>query len=300
MQVKEAAAAYSFLWSPKKPSPEEGESGRWSRKELVEFVDGFDKNGRAEEPWQCSAYAAKQIKHGDRAYLLQSGKQRGILGRGQVEGEPEKSGKTWQVKIQFRRERGDVLWKPDVHLPVDKEIIPRQSGWPLSSDDICKFDSIIAEFTRLNGNSGTQLYEDALDEESQENIARLKKLMEQWTRPDQQEFRKQMLASYKGTCAVTKCVTSAALQAAHICAQKGADDNRPSNGILLRSDIHALFDAFLITLSEDGTRMEVSRELEDDQSYKFLQAAYVTRPDHTPPSLENVLEHRKRFLERQK
>jgi putative restriction endonuclease len=137
-----------------------------------------------------------------------------------------------------------------------------------------------------------------VDEAAQE-IVRLKRLIEQATRPDQRAFSETIRRNYRRRCAVTDCVTPAALEAAHIRVQRGVDDNSPTNGVLLRSDIHALFDRLLITLSEDGTRMEVSPEL-TDQSYAFLRTAVVTRPDQEPPTAANIREHRNRFFERQK
>src|ERR1700687_6166916 len=141
MQVKKAVAedadSYIFLWSPKKLSPEKAKLGNWDRKILMEFVDGFDKTGVAETPWRCFKY--EQIRPGNRAYLLQSGKQRGLLGRGYIAEKPKKFEKEKRVLIRFERERGDVLWNPDIHLPVDALQLlnmnfktPRKSGWPLS------------------------------------------------------------------------------------------------------------------------------------------------------------------------
>ena len=100
---------------------------------------------------------------------------------------------------------------------------------------------------------------------------------------------------------MTGCVTPAALEAAHISikeVKKGFDNNRPENGILLRSDIHALFDKLLITLNKDGTRIEVSQEL-TDPGYEALKTAAVARPDEGPsPSAKYIEEHRTRFSKR--
>jgi len=90
-------------------------------------------------------------------------------------------------------------------------------------------------------------------------------------------------------------MTGSALQAAHIRVQDGVDDNNPSNGILLRADIHLLLDAKLITLSEDGSRLELSRRL-IDPAYQFLREALIFVPDAAShPSRANILHHRDRF-----
>lgn len=288
-----------FLWKPN-PSPKEVKSGCWTAEQLTKFVDRFDSGDSAKEWWQCRS--TKAIQGGDRAYLLQSGKpRRGLLGRGRVV-TVDKEKKL--ALLQFERGGGDVLWRPGERLPVDEKHLlsmsfktPISSGVPLKVDFQREFDLRIDEFVARNSNRATPLEEGDLDEESQK-ITRLNKLMEQRTRPEQRAFREKVLRNYNNRCAVTECVTPAALEAAHIrVLGDDQDENSPANGILLRSDIHALFDALLITLSEDGTRIEASPQVLADQSYAFLRTAVVTRPDHNPPSAENIREHRKQFHE---
>jgi len=125
------------------------------------------------------------------------------------------------------------------------------------------------------------------DEAGQE-IARLKRLGKHATRPEQQQFSAMIRKHYQGRCAITGCMTSVALEAAHIRVEKDVDDNSPQNGLLLRADIHALFDALLITLSEDGTAVEISDSL-IDPSYAFLRNAQVFQPETgARPSLINI------------
>ena len=63
----------------------------------------------------------------------------------------------------------------------------------------------------------------------------------------QQWFRKQLVAAYDGRCAVSDCGVSEALEAAHIENHSGPKSQVASNGILLRRDLHSLFDAHLIS-----------------------------------------------------
>ncbi|WP_165832101.1 HNH endonuclease signature motif containing protein [Novacetimonas pomaceti] len=89
-----------------------------------------------------------------------------------------------------------------------------------------------------------------------------------------------------------------ALEAAHIRVHDGADDHASGNGILLRRDIHGLFDALLFTFSPDGTKVEISKTLANSR-YCDLRNAKIARPvDGSPPSRQNIADHRKRFREK--
>lgn len=65
-------------------------------------------------------------------------------------------------------------------------------------------------------------------------------------RRGQSAFRANLIAAFQGKCAVTGCDAVDALEAAHIDPYSVSHSNEPSNGLLLRSDIHTLFDLDLI------------------------------------------------------
>ncbi|WFU55719.1 HNH endonuclease signature motif containing protein [Bradyrhizobium pachyrhizi] len=132
--------------------------------------------------------------------------------------------------------------------------------------------------------------------EASAEVERMVAWAERAVRPGQQEFSERIRRLYRNRCAVTGCTTGSALQAAHIRVQDGADDNSSANGILLRADIHLLFDALLITLAEDGSRLELSRRL-IDPAYDFLRDAtvFVAVGPSPRPSRSNILHHRDRF-----
>ena len=66
---------------------------------------------------------------------------------------------------------------------------------------------------------------------------------------------------YLGSCAVTQEKISSVLQAAHICQYKGSKSNHLQNGIILRSDIHLLFDNYLITIDSENYAVVLSTSL---------------------------------------
>jgi hypothetical protein len=286
---------YLFTWKP----------NRWPHSELRKLVDAFETRGFVEDDWRCLAY--RKIRPGARAYMLKQGRPIGIFGIGQVSGGAEKNRivspgeNPWHVPIRFDASLGDVLWDPEERLlvpetqlsqmPVSKSQWRIQaSGVRLESTAARAIDNITFDSLRIAGRPAF-----GLDNE----IFRQRRLLELATRPNQQAFREQIRSNYGGRCAVTGCTTPAAFEAAHISTCKGRDDNSPTNGILLRSDIHALFDRLLITLSADVTTIDVSPEL-DDPSYAFLRTAAVARPAEAPPSKEHIQAHRNLFLERRK
>jgi hypothetical protein len=111
------AGNYLFTWKP-------GE--RWPHESLRKFVSEFKASGSAEVDWTCAAF--KQVRPGDRAYLLKQGKPpRGIFGRGRVVGKPypkqmaaPHTGK-WLVDLSFDVDKGDILCDPEDRLLVPEE-----------------------------------------------------------------------------------------------------------------------------------------------------------------------------------
>ncbi len=76
-------------------------------------------------------------------------------------------------------------------------------------------------------------------------------------RQGQRAFRNMLLTAYSSTCAVTGTAEPSVLEAAHIHRYMGPHSNIASNGLLLRADIHTLFDLFLMTIKTDGQHYDV-------------------------------------------
>ncbi len=73
-------------------------------------------------------------------------------------------------------------------------------------------------------------------------------------RRGQAAFRRKVLAAYKGRCAVTGTDVLPALDAAHITPYGGPASDHIENGILLRADIHAIFDLGLLAIDSVSMR----------------------------------------------
>ncbi|MFN5854848.1 MAG: HNH endonuclease [Pseudanabaenaceae cyanobacterium] len=83
-------------------------------------------------------------------------------------------------------------------------------------------------------------------------------------RHGQTEFKKDLLEAYGKCCAVTGCSSEEALEAAHIEPYSKTKNNDPTNGLLLRADIHTLFDRHLIGIDPDTMTVYVAPSLLKD------------------------------------
>lgn len=73
-------------------------------------------------------------------------------------------------------------------------------------------------------------------------------------RPYQAKFRTAVFTACGGKCVVSGCDVPEALDAAHLVGRNWREGhNEASDGILLRRDLHALYDSGLLTINTDGT-----------------------------------------------
>lgn len=85
------------------------------------------------------------------------------------------------------------------------------------------------------------------------------------------------MEAYRGRCAVTGCDATWALEAAHLRPYRGPESNTVTNGLLLRSDIHTLFDLRLLAIDPTTHGVVVSKLLAGTQ-YEPLSAHRVADP----------------------
>ncbi|MFM7606242.1 MAG: HNH endonuclease, partial [Prosthecobacter sp.] len=76
-------------------------------------------------------------------------------------------------------------------------------------------------------------------------------------RRGQAVFRNRLIEAYDGKCVVTGCEVLAVLEAAHIKPYRGLKDNAVQNGLLLRADIHTLFDLNLLAINPATQTVEL-------------------------------------------
>lgn len=87
-------------------------------------------------------------------------------------------------------------------------------------------------------------------------------------RRGQPRFRRNLLRIHDGRCAVTGTDLECVLEACHISPHAASGTNHTSNGVLLRSDIHDLFDDLLLTFDSEMV-IRVAPELRGSEYVKL-------------------------------
>lgn len=114
-------------------------------------------------------------------------------------------------------------------------------------------------------------------------------------RAGQPAFREALLEAYCGRCAVTGCPVADVLEAAHITPYRGKQTNHVQNGLLLRADIHTLFDLGLVAIdaSRGAFRLVISNALAGSEYAQFAgREASVPKDPRLAPSREALERHR--------
>jgi putative restriction endonuclease len=196
---------------------------------------------------------------------------------------------------------GCILLEQPFFLP-EEQWIPAPSDWSPNIVQGKTYDLSIEPglslWKQLHVNA---LISDALNGEQvtsgvQEEQARYGKPFTTLPRLGQGSFRVLVTDVYERRCAVTNEKTLPALDAAHIKPYAESGEHVVSNGILLRRDLHALFDKGYVTITP-SMKFEVSRkikeEYENGRDYYRLQGSHLWLPSSpiNRPSQEYIKWH---------
>ena len=148
--------------------------------------------------------------------------------------------KPWHI-VNVRFAPSDVIrFQPSIELSglFDLKQINRYSPYHN------KIDQVLSLIEHSSPNNGENQKFDADKTDDLRESAR----GDIYIRRGQQEFRRKLLQAYKNRCAVSGCDATEVLEAAHILPYRNPDMNHVQNGLLLRSDIHTLFDLDLLSI----------------------------------------------------
>ena len=119
-------------------------------------------------------------------------------------------------------------------------------------------------------------------------------------RPGQAAFRRDLKSVYDNRCCISGCSVAEVLEAAHIDSYLSEASDNICNGLLLRGDIHTLFDRHLISIDPAALIIQVSPRVHGKDAYRELDGKPLKLPkdaSHHPD--KGALErHWKRFREK--
>jgi putative restriction endonuclease len=102
----------------------------------------------------------------------------------------------------------------------------------------------------------------------------------QAVRQGQAKFRLELLDAYGARCSATDYDVPEGLEAAHIRPYRGAHTNETRNGILLRADIHNLFDYGIVGIDPDALKVVLNQHARGSK-YEQLHGQQLRLPDDT-------------------
>jgi hypothetical protein len=133
------------------------------------------------------------------------------------------------------------------------------------------------------------------DIESRENLVDELTYQSIKSRRGQSEFRKALLAKHDGACCISKCGAMAVLEAAHIIPHTEETNYSLTNGLLLRADIHTLYDLNFIGIDASG-KVHVSTSLKNTE---YSQYHGVSIGTSVPKAMADNLAQRFELFEKQ-
>lgn len=105
-------------------------------------------------------------------------------------------------------------------------------------------------------------------------------------RRGQTEFRKALISAYDRKCVVSQVSVLDVLEAAHIKEFSKKGQNVVTNGLLLRSDLHVLFDINKMGIDPDKLTVHFSNEIRALEPYKSMEGQIILRPKNRKDSPE--------------
>lgn len=161
-------------------------------------------------------------------------------------------------------------------------------GYIIRKEQNTRVDEQYLYNRELDSEIAAILAEQPIDESLQQAVERIrvdnvaadierKRVAIQSARPNQARFRKDVLAAY-GRCVITNVAMPEVLEAAHIKPFKYKGEDTVANGFPMRMDIHLLFDAGHLRISEAG-EVQLSTRARMDYGATIPPRIYL--PDFT-------------------
>lgn len=142
--------------------------------------------------------------------------------------------------------------------------------------------SMLRHYRRYRDEVAIQGFQQRLAGPSDPEAARKRVLRAIAIRRGQRQFRDALMREFGSRCVVTRTNDEPALEAAHIRPFAASGTSVVANGLLLRADIHVLFDLHLLTIRPDNLTVYCNSTIRHSAVYGQF---------HGKPSLLSELRH---------
>lgn len=246
----------------------------WPSEEMDKLVRSFEENRELATPlWRIASSKIASI--GDRVYLFKQGVgRRGIFGVGELIEAPRvqtdptdiDAGPTVRARIKLIylvNPSSDFL----LELESVSDVLPvtlieaQQSGNRVDDALADELDRRLSEMLQPIRDIQDDEADDSDFDPSDIRDERERAIRAVRIRRGQPDFRAALMSAYGECCAISGCSVKHVLEAAHIHPYMGKLTNHTSNGLLLRSDIHTLFDCYLLAIEPEKRVVILADEL---------------------------------------
>lgn len=190
--------------------------------------------------------------------------------------------KAWMKKLRSSKSRRYFLIRDGDAL--DAKAIAK---YALRANDLPFADWHTDPLIDLLEHLGFPIWDVDRDGDYDRRAARQYEISRRLARPGQQKFRRNALAMWKGRCPISGVKVEEALEAAHISPHAKRGKMTAKNSIVLRADLHRLFDAHLMAIDPKTLCVKFKNKM---KSYADLAETKVKLPKNGPSA--------KAFLER--
>jgi len=256
---------------------------------------------RIGDHWRVTHFASK-MRIDDRVLLWRSGLTAGIYGTAQIETVPYRVGGKTRVDLRFF----PLLEQPVLKSTLLKDPLlknlsilrsARGTNFAVTPEEWEKLEHLVGA-KRSAGTAEVADVERRTKPYDPKNHrdGRKRTMASIVQRRGQPEFRRQLMQIFQSRCLISNCDAGAVLEAAHICPYRGDHTNNPTNGLLLRADLHTLFDLYLISIDARKRRVLIAPTLEGT-CYAGLKNNVIDLPKGGP-SQKALEKHRAEFVRR--
>ena len=258
-------------------------------RQLPEFRDvnfQFQGGGKQFAPGNSQAVQSLASKWERHSLICQSqGKGRRLVDVFLERGDKARTEKDYEVALGFYQDALDV--DPNYSKAINKlnicqsilerekakasKTVPIQNSKPNSPSEPNRQDELASVRDELEDQEPW--------DSSDTNEARKRILVSIARRQGQTKFRQVLLNAYDYKCAITGFDAEVALEAAHIIPYVETANNNPSNGLLLRADLHTLFDLNLLAIHPETMQVFLCPALQNTE-YQVIHEKQMKLPDN--------------------